>query len=851
MKTLSASSLALIGVAFAANLYAAAPAAAPRTVSATDMQFFENKIRPILVEKCYKCHSREADKVRGGFLLDSHDGLLEGGSTGPAIVPGKPDESLLIQAIRYKDPDLQMPPKGDKLSDREIADLTEWVRRGAPDPRGLASKSGAPSKYGGVGRQHWSFQPLTKPAVPTIKTPEWSKTPVDNFILAKLEDAGLEPNAPADRRTLIRRVSFDLTGLPPTEAETSAFVADQSPDAYAKVVDRLLASPQYGERWGRYWLDVARYSDTKGEPEKRRDPRYPHAWTYRDYVINAFNTDKPYNDFIVEQLAADRVVAESSKKILAKDPKAVIDQTSLAALGFLTLGNKFEGRDDDIINDRIDVTTKAFLGLTVSCARCHDHKFDPIPTKDFYSLYGVFANTYEPTIPAELPTLFSRLRKTPELEDYLAKLQDLKANKAKADQEFAELQAEFRRTRTRDQQKNQMAQRQQTLADAALYDLEATHPGAPARAHGLVDVQRSRDYPVLIRGESKNVGDVVPRRFLEILSPDPKKRPEWHDHSGRLELAHAIADPKNPLTARVLVNRVWQQHFGEGFVPTPDDLGNMSAPPTHPELVDYLASRFVEDGWSIKKLHRLILLSNTYQESSNANAKYADIDPDNKLHWRYNMRRLDFESVHDSLLAIAGTLDLKLGGKAIPIGSEDFATRRAVYTFIDRRNPAEILTQFDFPSPNVPTGKRYMTIVPQQSLFMMNSPLVIETARKLTHRPEFLSVKSDEERVASLYLAIFQRPPNAQETALSLRYVESNPGGTSTEAPIATLQSKAASRQAELQAMQAKNAAKNLRGKNAYQAEPGGAAFKSRAPIDAWTKLAHALFQTNEAMFYN
>jgi hypothetical protein len=305
------------------------------------------------------------------------------------------------------------------------------------------------------------------------------------------------------------------------------------------------------------------------------------------------------------------------------------------------------------------------------------------------------------------------------------------------------------------------------------------------------------------------------------------------------------------MTARVLVNRVWQQHFGDGFVATPDDLGNMSSSPTHPELVDWLASRFVEDGWSIKNLHRLILLSSTYQENAAGNPQYADLDPDNKLHWRYNMRRLDFESIHDSLLAIAGTLDLKLGGKSVPIGSEDFATRRAVYTYIDRRNPAEILTQFDFPSPNVPTGKRYLTIVPQQSLFMMNSPLVIETARKLTHRPEFLSLDSDEERVTSLYLAVFQRPPTKQEISLSLHYVEANPGGTSTEAPVATVASRAASAQAERQAQQAKLASKNLRGKNSYQAEPGGAAFKSRAPVDAWTKLAHALFQTNEAMFYN
>jgi mono/diheme cytochrome c family protein len=839
---------ALCSLATALAAAAASPAAAdpvPAQISPTDLQFFESKIRPILVDNCYKCHSRDADKVKGGLLLDSREGLLHGGSNGPVLVLGKPDDSTLIQAIRYTDPDLQMPPKGEKLSDRQIADLTEWVRRGAPDPRALASKGSSSSAYGGVGRQHWSFLPVKKPAVPTVKSPDWCQSPIDNFILAKLEENDLTPNAPADRRTLLRRVTFDLTGLPPTEAETQSFVSDQSPDAYAKVVDRLLASPQYGERWGRYWLDVARYSDTKGEPEKQADPRYPHAWTYRDYVIDAFNSDKPYNNFIIEQLAADRLVADESKKILAKNKDAIIDQTRLAALGFLTLGNKFEGRADDIINDRIDVTTKAFLGLTVSCARCHDHKFDPIPTKDYYSLYGVFANTYEPKEPTGLPTLYSRLPKTSELVDYLAKSQELKAKRDQTDADFLA----FRRNRTRDAKKGQELRREKLLAEVAIGDLESTHAGAPPRANVIADVERSRDYPVLLRGEAQNKGEIVPRRFLEILSPDPKKRPEWHDHSGRLELAKAIADPKNPMTARVLVNRVWQQHFGEGFVATPDDLGNMSSPPTHPELVDWLASRFVEDGWSLKKLHRLILLSSTYQESATANPKYGEVDPDNKLHWRYNLRRLDFEAVHDSLLAIAGTLDLKMGGKSVPIGSEDFATRRAVYTFIDRRNPAEILTQFDFPSPNVPTGKRYLTIVPQQSLFMMNSPLVIETARKLTHRPAFLELGSDEERVSSLYLAIFQRPPNAQEVALSLRYVEANPGGTSTEAPPATVMSQIASRTAERQAQLSKNAAKNLRGKNAFQAEPGGAAFKSRAPVDAWTKLAHALFQTNEAMF--
>jgi cytochrome c553 len=830
----------------ASALHAAAatttPAAAPK-ISPADQQFFENKIRPVLVESCYKCHSRDADKVKGGLMLDTREALLHGGSSGDAIVPGNPDKSLLIQAIRYTDEDLQMPPKGNKLSDQQIADLTEWVRRGAPDPRALVAK-GSSAAYAGVGKDHWSFLPMKKPAVPTVANAAWCQTPVDNFILQKLEGAQLAPNPAADRRTLIRRVSFDLIGLPPTEADVNAFVADPSPNAYAKVVDRLLASPQYGERWGRYWLDVARYADTKGDPPKRDDPRYPHAWTYRDWVINAFNTDKPFNQFIIDQLAADRVLEDTVKKNKV-DPKKA-DQSNLAALGFLTLGNQFDGNVHDVINDRIDVTTKAFLGLTVSCARCHDHKFDPIPTKDYYSLYGIFANTFEPKSMKDEPTI-KGYPLTPELQAYLNRLGELDDEKSKLEADYIE----FKRSRTRDRDKLKELQKRETQIQREAGDLESS-PAAPARANVLVDLKTTKDYPVLIRGEAQNKGDIVPRHFLTILAGS--KPPTYKNGSGRLDLAKDIASPTNPLTARVFVNRIWQEHFGAGFVATPDDLGNMSSPPTHPELLDYLASRFVESGWSVKALHRLIVLSAVYQESGapNANAAYADTDPDNKLLWRYNLRRLDFEEVHDSLLAIAGTLDLTMGGKSIPIGSSDFATRRAVYTYIDRRNPAEILTQFDFPNPSVPTGRRYETIVPQQSLFMMNSPLVIETARKLTHRPDFTQLSSDEERVASLYLAIFQRPPSGEETKACLSYVEKNPGGTSMDAPAAKPAAiEAGNRAAQRQARVAELAAKGSFGKNAPQIEPAAAAFKSRAPLDAWTKLAHALFQTNEAMFFN
>ena len=807
-------------------------------VSPDDLQFFENRIRPVLVNRCYKCHSRDADKVKGGLMLDTREGLLHGGNSGPIITPGKPDVSLLVQAIRYTDEDLKM-PKDEKLPDQQIADLTEWVRRGAPDPRSLAALGSSPT-YGGVGRQHWSFLPVIKPDIPTVRNASWCQTPVDNFVLAKLEAAEMSPNPPADKRTLIRRATFDLIGLPPTAEEISAFLADDSPGAYAKVVDRLLASPHYGERWGRYWLDVARYADTKGDPPRRTDPRYPHAWTYRDYVIDAFNQDKPYNQFILEQLAADRLLVEAARK--GKTDPARQDQGTLAALGFLTLGNRFDGSVNDIINDRIDVTTKAFLGLTVSCARCHDHKFDPIPQKDYYSLYGIFADTYEPR---SEPTLQTLLPKTPELVDYLAKQQQLQKKEAALEEDFLA----FRRSRDRDPAKRRELVRREGEVEKELADLDSSHAGAPPRACALLDVPSPRDYPVLIRGEAQNKGEIVPRRFLEILSGP--KRTTFKNGSGRLELAQSIADPKNPITARVIVNRLWQQHFGVGIVTTPDDLGNVSPSPTHPELLDYLSSRLVEDGWSIKKLQRLIMLSSVYQENSSGNSRYEEADPDNKLLWRFNLHRLDFEELHDSLLAIAGTLDLTVGGKSIQLGSGDFAARRALYTYIDRHNPPELLTQFDFPNPNVPTGRRYASIVPQQSLFLMNSPLVIETARKLVHRPEFLQLATDEERVSSLYQAVYQRPPTGEEVRLSLRYVEANPGGTSTEAsataPLPRVDPRAAQREARLAELVAQHPRANI----AYQPEPGGAAFKSRAPLDAWTKLAHALFQTNEALFIN
>ncbi len=808
-------------------------------LSAGDLEFFETKIRPVLVDQCYRCHSSQATRVRGELLLDTKAGSLEGGASGPSVVPGKPDQSLLIEAIRYNNPDLQMPPKGNKLPDEIIANFVEWISRGAPDPRLVATVAAsahegtageAPHAYA-PSSEHWSFKPVVQPEVPVTDHPNWCRTPVDNFILADLEKAGMQPSSATDRRTLLRRVTYDLTGLPPTTAEIYAFVSDTSPDAYTKVVDRLLASPHYGEHAARYWLDVARFADTKGAVKRREDPRYVGAWTYRDYVIDAFNTDKPYNTFITEQLAADQLVLKELKRKTLPADTDPGDRRILAAMGFLTIGNKFDGNNNDIINDRIDVTSKAFLGLTVSCARCHDHKFDPIPTQDYYSLYNIFANSTSPRLDSNLPSV-QQVADTPAYRDYLAKIADL-------DNRQTEIAKEARAARAsgdKDPAIRRQILRKQVVLQNEIGDVNNTHPGAPARAEVVTDTRFPKDYPVLIRGEAQSKGEIAPRRFLSVLSSEPDQRPLYTQGSGRLDLANDIADPANPLTARVLVNRIWQQHFGDGFVLTPDDFGNQSAPPSHPELLDYLAARFTQDGWSIKNLHRLILLSATYQQGDSLNPTFAEKDPYNRLLWRYNIRRLDFEQMHDSILAISGTLDPTIGGKSVRLSSEGFASRRALYTFVDRSNPPELFTQFDFPSPDVPSGRRYETSVPQQALFFMNNPFIIETARTLTERPEFVRLTRKEDRVESLYLSILQRAPTITETRLAIRYVESTP--TELAMPDNVGGSENQRRQRP-----------NFRNRFADLGPVGGA--QNEGPLDAWARLAHALFQTNEAVYYN
>jgi hypothetical protein len=767
----------------------------------------------VLVQNCYKCHSTQAEKVKGSLLLDSHEGVLKGGDTGPAIIPGDPDHSLLIKAVKYTDPDLQMPPKGNQLPETAIADLVAWVKMGAPDPRRATATQKA---WATSSKTHWAWQPLIQPGIPTVHDTTWTKTPVDNFILAKLEEKGLKPNPTADKRTLIRRATFDLIGLPPTTAEMDAFVKDDSPDAFAKVVDRLLASPHYGERWGRHWLDVARYSDTKGQIRRQReDATYPFAWTYRDYVIRSFNEDKPFNLFIIEQLAADKL------------PATTRNPTNLCALGFLTVGDRFMEMQNDIINDRIDVFTKGFLGLTVTCARCHDHKFDPIPTKDYYSLFGVFSSCVEPKFE---PVIVKNLG-GPDYEDYYKQRMALEQEKDTLEAKLRELR------RNRDREGIRPVLRDLRQNETKVAKLEMTHPAAPPRAMVLEDLRRPHDSPVFIRGDAGNKGDVVPRHFLEVLSNG--YRPPFTNGSGRLDLAWAIVSKQNPITPRVLVNRVWLHHFGEGFVSSPDDFGMRSEEPSHPQMLDYLASRFENEGWSIKKLHRLIMLSSVYQESSANNPRFAQIDPDNRLLWRANIRRLEFEALRDSLLAIGGDLDATMYGRPVDIESEPFSTRRTIYGVVDRSDIADVLVNFDFANPDMPTGRRHETTVPQQALFLMNSPLVIEQAKRLVTLPEFQSCSDDESKIDFLYERIYQRPPRTEEVKLGSEFI------AGAREPQTTNASDLALKPISNQITQSRPMAFGQPGRK------GGPVGRRRAPLKAWEEYAHALLQANEASFVN
>ncbi len=737
------------------------------------VEFFEKKIRPILVEQCYECHSSQTKKPRGGLLLDTRDALVTGGDSGPALVPGDPDRSLLIIAVRQTNKDLRMPPK-QKLSGTQIADLEAWVKMGAIDPRqavpGKVATSEPRVKYGmslEEGRKFWSFQPVKDPPLPKVKNHSWPRTAVDHFILARLEQTGITPAPPADRRTLLRRVTFDLTGLPPTPAEMDAFLADTTPQAFEKVVDRLLASPRYGERWGRHWLDVVRYADTCGNAA---DYPVPQAHKYRDWVISAFNRDLPYDQFLRVQLAGDLMPGGTEAERYER----------IIATGYLAIARRFGGdrlgEHHLTLEDTIDNLGRAVLGSSIACARCHDHKFDPFTMSDYYGLYGIFQSTRYPFPGAEVGTRqedFVPLMSPPEIEALLRPYRAKEAVLAAEIKQLEAAEAEARKAPAGPDKQARVTASAKALAEARKKRTELQKE-APSinNAYAVVDAKPA-NARIHVRGDPKRLGDEVPRHFPAVLGG--QQLPKDCATSGRLHLAEWLTDPKNPLTARVMVNRIWLHHFGKGIVPTPNDFGRRGQPPTHPELLDFLAARFVESGWSVKALHRLIVLSQTWQLSSTDVDQNVKLDPTNDWFWRQTRRRLDAEAIRDTLLFVSGNLDERSGG-AHPFPAPHtwnwtqhrpfvalYETRqRSVYLMQQRIRKNPYLALFDGADPSSSTGVRLPSTTPLQALFLMNDPLVHREAATLAGR--VLAVAPTEAaRLALVYQLALNRAPAADE----------------------------------------------------------------------------------------
>ena len=730
---------------------------AGKQFSVAQYDFFEKNVRPLLVKRCYDCHSGPADEVEAGLSLESRAGVLTGGEHGPAAVAGRPEESLLIRAIGYGD-ELQMPPTR-KLPAAEIAHLVQWVRMALPWPRRVESRAAAAKEatVEEIRGSHWAFQRIRRPELPPVRDARWGTGPVDRFVRVRLEAAGLEPSPRADRVTLARRATFDLTGLPPTPQEVADFLRDRSPGAFAKLVDRLLDSPRYGERWGRHWLDVARYADTKGYAFQR-ERRYPFSYTYRDYVIRALNDDLPYDRFILEQLAADLL------------PKSG-DDRMLAGLGYLTVGRKFNRPHLDI-DDQIDVVTRGLMGLTVACARCHDHKYEAIPTEDYYSLYGVFASSKEPDKlplignPASSPGYEAYRREHEKLEqvvrDFLKKkhAEYITREGVPANITVEEVARHLDRADRNEYRKIERKVQKHEVESAV----------APPRAMVLVERQKSVEPHVFVRGDPRRRGKAVPRQFLRLLSGGRERRP-FASKSGRLELAHAIVDPGNPLTARVMVNRVWMHHFGEPLVTTPSDFGVRSQPPSHPRLLDYLAWSFKTTGWSLKRLHRQIMLSESYQQESVERPECVAVDPENRLLWRMNRRRLEFEAMRDAVLAVSGKMDTTIGGRPTKLFTSRSTERRTIYGFIDRQDLPNLFRVFDFANPDQTSARRPQTTVPQQALFLMNSRFIREQAEALVARAEIAAAESEAGKVEALYRILLSRRPTHRQIASSVRFL--------------------------------------------------------------------------------
>lgn len=888
----------------------------PNEMSTAEIEFFEAEVLPLLQKNCYSCHSHEAGKSKGGLVVDSQTGLATGGESGPAIQPGNAEASLLIRAVNWDDNEVSPMPPEEKLTSAEIDVLTRWVTQGAVDSRKPVAAIAPLEQIVEQAKTHWAFQKLQKPNPPSTRSQQSNDNPIDLFLLESLEKNGLSFAPTADARTLVRRAYFVLIGLPPSLEEINRFEAkfEENPQqAVAELVDSLLESPQYGERWARHWMDVARYSDVSGGLRNQgRDDRLPFAFTYRDYLIRAFNEDKPYNRFVMEQLAADQLQLD--------------DRRDLAATTFLSIGS-VAGTEEERIAERIDTVMQTFQGLTVGCARCHDHKFDPIPTEDYYALRGVIASSTElgtalraervdndlcpiieecndPKLRQEYEQAVAQADK--ELRDYedkvwlpkeekwrsqtaeyldvlamsqkdrgglsaadyarsrldrsvlqawtqlfqrggrrfdpvlepwivlsrlpaerfeeqldrsLSKMKDspkqpnvellnaiVEANPktmrdvakvyidffARADEAWKQLLASsgdsppkglgdptleaFRKmlyepgmppARAENKVRDAFGNNDRKRSDLVkkLQDAKFHHPGAPIRAMSVIDSDNIGDSPVFVRGEpDQATKEKVARRYVSILAgenPEPFRK-----GSGRLEWAEAIVDPSNPLTARVMVNRVWQYHFGKGLVTSTGDFGLQTPEPVQAKLLDWLAASFIEDGWSLKKLHRRILTSAAWQQSSTEHPSYAlgtDKDPENTWLWRQNVRRLEFEPLRDSILAVTGSLDDTLMGRSVPLYTDPNIARRTIYAFVDRTNIPNVMSTFDVPNPNLTQGERFVSTVSPQALFLMNNSLVLNNVRKLATSEEFKSLPEDESRIKWLYRRILLRDATAGE----------------------------------------------------------------------------------------
>lgn len=797
--------------------------------TASQLHFFEAKVRPLLAKHCYQCHAEDSDKVRGGLLLDSKEGWMAGGDSGDVIEVGSADESLLMESVRYKNSDLQMPPKY-QLEDAEIEILESWIEMGAPDPRTGNSVVKPTGIDWEKGKSHWAFQPVSNPKVPAVNDSGWARDDLDRFILTQIEAARLIPAPDADRFAMIRRVTFDLTGLPPTVEEVDAFVNDAASDdeAITSVVDRLLDSPGFGERWGRHWLDVARYADSVG---KTRNIPFPHAWRYRNYVIDALNADKPYDQFVAEQIAGD----------LLKHGDEKDRQEKLVATGFLALGSMDLNERDrdqfqlDRIDDQMDTTGRSIMGLTLGCARCHDHKFDPIAQTDYYAMAGIFASTktlsgqqnrqggnkeyYQTNLlvrlnvsqafettqsePVEAASSVSVRKNHSEITRLKDRLQVLQAEQKRpglSKAAIAELRQQLAQVRKQINRLTKADVVAQTTNGKAYGNEGKVDPNATF-AMGAVDGNVT-DLALRVRGEPDIKGDVVPRNFPVIFNGNSPFG--FSDAaSGRLELAQWLSSPENPLTARVMVNRIWAHLLGRGLVETVDNFGASGAEPTHAELLDHLAVRFVNQGWSIKSLVRTIVLSRTYRLSGKHLPSNAAVDQDNRLYWRANLRRLEAEAIRDSLLVVGGMLNTERpkdgpfdGNVNTDLSKVNNAKRRgpamdplaqpirSVYLPVYRSRLPGMFTVFDFAEPDQVNGQRDVTTVPPQALFMLNNPLVIDVANRAAEQILLQNLADDAARVRYAYAWTLSRYPTEAETARALTFLNSGEDSKSSWAAL-------------------------------------------------------------------